>query len=96
MKKVLVTALVAMTLIGTQVNAGIFEEAGKAAGGAATGAAVGYVVATAAPVTALGCIGAGAGFGTSIGPVGTVFGAVVGLAGYGVYKLVGSEDKGGK
>lgn len=92
MKKMFITALMAMTLIGTQANAGI-EDAGKAAGGAAVGAVIGYGTAVAAPVTALGCIGGGAGFGTAIGPVGTVIGAVAGLAGYGVYRVFNSDKK---
>jgi len=88
MKKAFITAFMAMTLIGTQANAGT-EEAKVAA----SSAAAGYSAAVAAPVTALGCIGTGTGLGTAIGPVGTVLGAVVGLAGYGVYRLVTSDEK---
>ena len=95
MKKAFITAFMAMTLIGTQANAGT-EEAKVAASSAVIGAATGYSAAVAAPVTALGCIGTGSGLGTAIGPVGTVLGAVVGLAGYGVYRLVTSDEKRGK
>lgn len=91
MKKMFITAIVAMTLIGTQASANS-EEAGKAVGSTMAGAAVGYGVAVVAPVTALGCIGASAGVGTAVGPVGTVLGAIVGLAGYGVYRLVNSDE----
>jgi len=94
MKKAFITAIVTMTLIGTQVQAST-EEAGRAVASTVAGAVAGYGAVVVAPVTALGCIGASAGFGTAIGPVGTVIGAIAGLAGYGVYRLTTSNDKKG-
>lgn len=67
------------------------EEAAKAGGAVAVGAGVGYGAVAATGVTAAAMTGTGAGFGAAAGPVGAVIGAAVGLAGYGVYRLLGDK-----
>ena len=67
------------------------EEVAKAGGAAAVGAGVGYGAVAATGVTAAAMTGTGAGFGAAAGPVGAAIGAVVGLAGYGLYRLFNDE-----
>lgn len=64
------------------------KEAAKAGGAVVVGAGVGYGAVAATGVTAAAMTGTGAGFGAAAGPVGAAIGAVVGLASYGVYRLV--------
>jgi len=59
----------------------------KAAGSAALGTVAGVAVVEATGATAIGVLAAGAGWGAAAGPVGAAAGALVGLAGYGLYKL---------
>ena len=68
------------------------EEAAKAGGAAVVGAGVGYGAVAVTGVTAAAMTGTGAGFGAAAGPVGAVIGAVVGLAGYGLYRLFGDDE----
>ncbi len=57
--------------------------------GAATtgGAVVGYVTMSVAGISAIGAVGEGACVGSAAGPVGTAVGALIGLAGYGLYRV---------
>ena len=63
-------------------------EAAKAAGAAAVGATAGYAAVAAAGLTAAGAVGSGAGIGAAAGPVGMAFGAIAGLAVYGIYRII--------
>jgi hypothetical protein len=64
------------------------EQAAKAAGAAAVGATAGYAAVAAAGLTAAGAVGSGAGIGAAAGPVGVGFGAIAGLAVYGIYRII--------
>jgi hypothetical protein len=63
------------------------NESYKAGAAAAAGGAAGYAATTASGMTAIGVIGKGAGMGAAAGPVGAAAGALIGLAGYGLYRL---------
>lgn len=58
----------------------------------AVGSAAGLAATKVAGLNAVGMIGGGAGIGWAAGPVGALGGAVVGLAGYGLYKLFSEND----
>jgi len=63
-------------------------EAAKAAGAVAVGATAGYAAVAAGGLTAAGAVGSGAGIGAAAGPVGMAFGAITGLAVYGIYRII--------
>ena len=56
-----------------------------------TGAAVGYGAVAASGYTAAGMVGGGAGVGMAAGPVGIAFGALSGLAAYGLFRVFGDQ-----
>lgn len=64
------------------------KEVLKATAFTVTGAGAGYSVVAATGMTAAGMIGGGAGIGTAAGPVGAVAGALLGLAAYGLYRII--------
>lgn len=64
------------------------REAATAAVSAVAGAITGYGVVATTGMSAVGVMGSGAGIGAAAGPVGMVAGAVIGLACYGVYRVI--------
>lgn len=67
-------------------NDEMLTEKQKAVVSAVVGGAAGYGAVAATGLTAAGMVGSGAGIGTAAGPVGVVAGALIGLAGYGLYR----------
>lgn len=65
-------------------------EIAKAGGAVTAGGALGVTAVVISGLSAAGVIGSGAGIGMSAGPLGVIAGGVLGLAGYGIYRLVGS------
>ena len=61
-----------------------FTQVAAGAASAGTCAAIGGAVIAASGMSAAGMVGGGAGIGAAAGPVGAVFGAVAGLAVFGV------------
>ncbi len=88
MKNLIPSMLLSLALLASPVRAGnTRDEAIKAGAATAGGGVVGYGVVTIAGTTCIGWLTAGAGGGCAAGPVGIVAGAVVGLAGYGIYRI---------
>ena len=70
-------------------------EIAKAGGATVAGGVVGGTAVVISGLSAAGAMGSGAGIGMSAGPLGVIAGGILGLAGYGIYRLVGSikEEK---
>ncbi len=84
--KIIQSILLSLALLASPVSAAdTKQEAIKAGAATVGGAALGYGIVATTGVTAVGVIGGGAGIGSAAGPIGTAIGALVGLAGYGVY-----------
>jgi hypothetical protein len=87
MKNIIPSMLLSLALLATPVSAADSNEAIKAGASAVGGSVVGYGVVTATGTTCVGWLIGGAGGGCAAGPAGIVVGAVVGLAGYGIYRI---------
>ncbi len=76
--------VVARTSTGTNAKV---PQAAIAGGSMAAGGALGYLGITLSGMTAVGAVGSGAGAGMAAGPSGAIAGSIVGLAGYGAYRV---------
>ena len=65
----------------------------KASGATVAGGVVGGVSVAMSGLSAAGAMGSGAGIGMGAGPLGVIAGGILGLAGYGIYRLVGTIRK---
>ena len=63
-------------------------EVAKAAASLVAGGAIGYGIVSISGMSAVGMVGGGAGVGMSAGPVGTVVGAIAGLALFGACRAI--------
>jgi hypothetical protein len=86
--KVIQSVLLSVALLASPVSAADTKQETIKAGVSTVGAgAVGYIAVEASGLTAMGLVGPSAAFGMALGPVGAGVGALIGLAGYGLYRV---------